>query len=556
MPPVLTVPYAPSASYAPNGRLVDLIRAQGQDAARSALQRGQDSANLWNTVGNSIQQGVGAVTQAVQDAPRRKMEALQLQDAQNKANDLKALDNAYSQTGGRDAVINALPGHLKGTVLKQFEDMDKAHSEAQKAQEEADRLTTDAFADTGVQIRSHAYDPSAAQLAISDLKAKYAGNPLRLRQLSQAEQAIHQNPTAETVKAIVDPLISASQKRVELDQKGAQIEQTGKHDTALEANATATQEREAKALAETSRHNVEMEKIQKLTAGREAAQAAEVARHNKEMEKAANPFGVGAGTSGAATGGAQGPTGDDFLKTLSPGTASEIKAYAEGRRPFPTGMSYAKLQPLIQLVGQYDPTFDASNYNARNKARTDLESPSGTGGKTVNALNTALQHAGKLSDLIEKLDNYESPLANAVSNPIRTAMGKTAVTNFNVIAPQAMKEIERLWRGTGGSTSDIKDLIDSIGQNKGRQQQREALANFVDLIEGKLNSTTQQRDNVLGPLAGKSVPILYEQNRPIIETIKQRAGGDAAATTGPKVGETRTYNGETRTWNGTEWLTK
>lgn len=305
--------------------------------------------------------------------------------------------------------------------------------------------------------------------------------------------------------------------------------------------------------AETNRHNIEMEKIGSMTAGRQAAASAEVARHNKAMEAANNPLAALQGNgsmTGSAAQAAQGVTGEDFLKQLPAPIASEVKAYAEGRRPFPAGFALKSpyFQSLIQMVGQYDPTFDAANYNARSKARTDLTSPNGTGGKTINALNTAIQHAGKLSDLIEKLDNYEYPLANAVVNPLRTAVGKTPVTNFNVVAPQLMKEIERAWRGTGGSAGEIQKLIDTMGANKGRQQQREALNEFVDLVEGKLNSTTTQRDNIMGPAAA-SIPVLFDQNKPILARIKERAASATTSTTSTIADGTEgTVNGQPAIW--------
>lgn len=342
---------------------------------------------------------------------------------------------------------------------------------------------------------------------------------------------------------------------------------------------------------ETVRHNQAMEQIGRMTAGRELAAQAETVRHNKATELANNPFGnltapaaappmtppvtppipgqAPAPNVPAPPGGppsvpapdvstaAPGPTGDAFLKTLTPDVASEVKAYAEGRRPFPTGMSMFRLQPLIKLVGQYDPTFDASNYNARNKVRTDLESPSGTGGKTVNALNTAISHAGKLSDLIEALDNSDTPAANVVMNWWNKQTGGTKVTNFEAVQPQLMKEVERLWRGAGGSQGDIDALKASLGPNMGRQQQREALMNFVGLMEGKLQSTEQQRDNALGPLAGKSVPILFEQSKPILQKITQRAA--PATSTTAKEGDEQPipgHPGMTAVFRNGRWIAK
>lgn len=58
---------------------MDLIRLQGEDAARAAERRGQISAQLWGGVGNAIASGGQAIVQATD--PKRQMESLQLQEA-------------------------------------------------------------------------------------------------------------------------------------------------------------------------------------------------------------------------------------------------------------------------------------------------------------------------------------------------------------------------------------------------------------------------------------------------------------------------------------------
>jgi hypothetical protein len=228
-----------------------------------------------------------------------------------------------------------------------------------------------------------------------------------------------------------------------------------------------------------------------------------------------------------------GLSGDELLAKMSPEQKAQSQALVDGQRTLDPRMANTPFGKTI-IAGAYalDPTFDQGNYNARAKARADLVSPNGTGGKTIGALNTAIQHAGKLSDLIEKLDNSDYSIVNSVVNPLKSAVGYTAVTNFNTVAPQLAKEIERVWRGAGGTAGEIHDLIETIGSNKGKQQQREALQQFVELAKGKLDSLERQRDSALGPTVGKTIPILYEQNQPIIDTIAQRASGKAAPTSG------------------------
>jgi hypothetical protein len=214
------------------------------------------------------------------------------------------------------------------------------------------------------------------------------------------------------------------------------------------------------------------------------------------------------------------------LTTLPAPIRDQAQALVDGRRQLDPRLAGKPLgQTIINAAYAIDPTFDQGNYNARFTARRDLTNPGAPGGKTIGALNTAIQHAGKLSDLIETLDNSNLPLVNRIVNPVKSALGSTAVTNYQTVAPQLAKEIERVWRGAGGTAGEIHDLIETIGANKGKQQQREALQQFVELAKGKLDALETQRDNVMGKTAGATIPVLFDQNQPILDTIAQRASG-------------------------------
>ena len=114
--------------------------------------------------------------------------------------------------------------------------------------------------------------------------------------------------------------------------------------------------------------------------------------------------------------------GADFLAKLDPGTAAQVKAIIEGRAPYPTGMLLKTPygQRLAQYVTQADPTFEQGNATARVAARKDFETggPNGVAG-TITAGNTAIQHLGQLSDIVEKLGNADSgiPGNNSTTRP-------------------------------------------------------------------------------------------------------------------------------------------
>jgi hypothetical protein len=530
--------------------ITQLILEQARARAEGVQQRGQIWGNAIANLGQIPNQMVAANRVAADDAMRRRLAESELtQRAQQgqltqqqiaagnrSAQDVKTVDQVWSDptvyntdgTINREGVLSKLrennAGHLAPQVLEHANKLDESTANLRQKAQALRESQRETLGREALRLNAAGNDPGMFALTVSTLSRPDIGiiPPQQANQYLQAQ-------TPEQVSAITKTWKAGTQvaaPKLEKLGKGESLVQTAPG----EAPRTLIQAAPDAAEAEHARHNLAMEGIAKLNIGREQAAQKETERHNKAMEAATNPFTTAAGAPSTST--QAGPSGDEFLKTLPAGVASEIKAYAEGRRPFPAGMSYAKLQPLIQLVGQYDPTFDAANYNARAKARIDLTSPSGTGGKTINALNTAIQHAGRLSDLIETLDNYQTPLTNAVVNPLRTATGGTAVTNYKAVAPQLAKEIERAWRGAGGSTADIKELIDSIGPNMGKQQQREALSQFMELAKGKLDATQTQRDNVLGPTVGATIPILFDQNKSVMEKIAQRAGSNDTAQSG------------------------
>lgn len=522
--------------------IAELLQEQGRQAAESRRQQGAQSAQLWSGVGNSLASALTDYAKQRQEQPfidaQRKLAVAQAgkvdEDAQLKAlfhGDKPPTPAQIVNVVGPERGLSIVKGlqALQGDPKQGYDDTQKVLRDTLQGMNALPESLRQEYYPT---VRGHLIQRGV--IKPDDAPEQYDSN------WWQSTANYGQKP-AEPLKPVPVDSVDASGKAVTTFVTPTPGLSVPKPTPEPKPDTRSLQEQANDALRQGD------------TAGYKRIIG--VIRDTAAAGRAPDPLAAlvgGQNATGASSAAAKGLTGEDFLKTLDRGTASEVKAYAEGKRPFPTGMSYAKLQPLIQLVGQYDPTFDASNYNARNKARTDLTSPSGTGGKTINAINTALQHAGTLSDLIETLDNYESPAANAILNPLRTVAGSTKVTNFDAVAPQLMKEIERAWRGTGGSAGEIQDLVNSIGHNKGKQQQREALSQFVNLLQGKLDATQQQRDNIMGPAAAQ-IPVLFSQNEPVIAKIADRASGESS-TSGPKVGEVRTYNGETRKWDGAQWV--
>jgi Transglycosylase SLT domain len=198
-------------------------------------------------------------------------------------------------------------------------------------------------------------------------------------------------------------------------------------------------------------------------------------------------FGNPTAASAQPTGGAIDLHGDDYLKTLNPTVQSTVKAMAEGRMAMPTRPTPQQMQ-LIQAVGQYDPTFDTTDFNKRNKTATDFSS-GGMSGKAVGAINTALPHLAELDDKITQIGNGNYPLVNSVSNWISTQTGAAGPMSAKVVRDAAASELRKVFAGaSGGSLEELRNWQENFPINGSPAQQKAALREAVTLMDSRLNS--------------------------------------------------------------------
>jgi hypothetical protein len=223
--------------------------------------------------------------------------------------------------------------------------------------------------------------------------------------------------------------------------------------------------------------------------------------------------------------GTPGTSGDDYLKSLDPQAASQVKALAEGRMAFPNGPALKApfWQMRLQQVGQYDPNFDAVNYNARSRVRQDFTS--GTSAKQVNALNTVAQHLEGLSDAATALNNGRFPMLNSAENAYLTATGDPRVNNFNLTRKAVADELTRVWRGAGGSEGDIKTWTDTLNSAGSPQQLNEAISHIGELIQGKVNALGEQYTRGMGTTASP-LQLVTPAAQASFDKFQRRANGE------------------------------
>lgn len=190
--------------------------------------------------------------------------------------------------------------------------------------------------------------------------------------------------------------------------------------------------------------------------------------------------------------------GDDYLKTLPPQIGSQVHALAVGRMQFPSAFALKTpyWQNMLSAVSRYDPTFDAVNYNARAKTRSDFTS--GKSAQTLNSLNTALGHLDTVDKAGDALQNGEMTPLNWVKNSLSPLVGYNEPGNFNTDAGLVSEELTKVYRQTGGSEADIQRHLQDLSVNASPEQRRGALNQIATLLQSKIKAMGDQYNQGMG----------------------------------------------------------
>jgi hypothetical protein len=214
------------------------------------------------------------------------------------------------------------------------------------------------------------------------------------------------------------------------------------------------------------------------------------------------PTAGGAGGPSMANIDPNAPNGDAFLSKLPPAQGQIVKALADGRMAFPSGFALKSpyWQGMLQAVAQYDPSFDAINYNARAKTRNDFTS--GPSAKNITSLNTVIGHLGQLNDDVDKLGNGDFPLVNAGVNLFQTQTGNTKkqaeIADFESAKTATVDELTKALKGSGGTVHDIKTWESQLNAANSPAALHAVVARMTGLLSSRINSVGEQYSKGMG----------------------------------------------------------
>lgn len=227
-------------------------------------------------------------------------------------------------------------------------------------------------------------------------------------------------------------------------------------------------------------------------------------------------------------------TGNDYLSSLPQQTAAQVKALAEGRMQFPSGTALKSpyWQGMLSAVSQYDPSFDAVNYNARSNTRKGFTS--GKEAQTVNALNTVAEHLGTLSDNAVALHNFSSfgaftKTANRLKNSYLEASGDPRIARFNTSKKAVADEVAKVWRASGGSEKDIQENLKNLDGAQSPEQLNAAIGTLTNLIYGKIAALQDQYTTGMGQTQNPRPLVSPEAQKAFDKTIARMNGVESGA---------------------------
>lgn len=193
-------------------------------------------------------------------------------------------------------------------------------------------------------------------------------------------------------------------------------------------------------------------------------------------------------------------TGEDYLKTLPPALARQVRMVSEGRMALPTGAALRSpaMQELVAAASQFDPALDAANAATRVATRKDFTS--GAAAKNKTSINTAIGHLVSLARAAKALNNSNFKAYNSLSNYMIDEVGDPRVNNFNMKRNAVATELAKVFKGTGGAPAlaEIHDWQQTINAAQSPEQLRDAVMSGVELLNSRLDALGAQYQAGMG----------------------------------------------------------
>lgn len=223
--------------------------------------------------------------------------------------------------------------------------------------------------------------------------------------------------------------------------------------------------------------------------------------------------------------------GEAFLSQLPESDQSVVKKVAAGEiDPRTLTQRDGYRNRIIAATAQYDPNYDQSNVGARFQLKKDFAS--GKSAQNITSANTLIGHLNALSDSAEKLNNWGFTPANTVANYISEKTGDPRIKQFQLNRQAVADELERLFRGTGGTLTAIQEWKHTLDSASSPEQFKGAIKAAVDLMDSRVGSLADMYNRGFGTQK-TSLDFLSPKSRAVLAKISPDAYTQTAAVAAP-----------------------
>jgi hypothetical protein len=199
-------------------------------------------------------------------------------------------------------------------------------------------------------------------------------------------------------------------------------------------------------------------------------------------------------------------------------------------------MSLAKpyWQTVMQLVSQYDPTYDASSFPAR-KAAIQAFTGMGKGAQVVGSVNRVANHLQLLWNENQKLAGPNSgfgPLDTAMAT-VGQSFERPDAKAYDTAANFVAGELEKIARNSPGSESGVDRVIQNLDRHNSQATRQAAIKAAVDIISGAIDPLKDQYNSAFtNGTSRPNIPWVTPQAQKIFSTIGGTQGSPDLSLTG------------------------
>jgi hypothetical protein len=216
------------------------------------------------------------------------------------------------------------------------------------------------------------------------------------------------------------------------------------------------------------------------------------------------------------------PPGPMTLDQVPEAYRDQVKQVTEYRKALPPQSQRNPINQAINFyVAKLDPTYDATQFPARNKTALAY-SPGGAEGQALKAADTALSHLKTISEAGEALQNGDVQVVNRIANSIGAQIGKSPANTYDTIVRMVAPEISKAVIGAAGGEAERQSMQQGFASSLSQPQRNGAIGAAAGLLAKRVEKSARAYEQQMGkPLAWKLSP----ESQAVLDKFAAGSGG-------------------------------